>query len=461
MNGVRHRLRAGASRVRLEAPVGGPMMGYGARSAGALGTRDPLYARALYLSEQSDWIWIELDLCLLAPSHAEVIRARVAERTGVPAPRVMVACTHTHSGPETGLFAALGRAPTPAPAARLLDAAVEVAARARAAAVPARLGIGHATASIGRNRRLEGGPVDPEILVARIDRDEGGPLAVVYIHGCHPTVLGHDNLRYSADWPGAASRGIEAALPGALGFFALGAHGDVDPRTRGLQDLALADQSRGASDEQMEALGREVGEAVAQTAAGIVPDADAPVCSRATSVVVPVHGADGEPEARAAALEAARLRAVSALALDPALDPDVGAWFRLIAERTAALPADDARPRIAAVRAYLRDRTAPYFAGGLCPSLSLQVLRLGPAALLTLPAEATTDVGLAWKARLGGAPGSVLSIANGWFRYLPDARNFAEPEAGQHYEILMSTFVPDAATRLLEAGESLLRSMRC
>ena len=92
--------------------------------------------------------------------------------------------------------------------------------------------------------------------------------------------------------------------------------------------------------------------------------------------------------------------------------------------------------------------------------MSLQVLRLGPAAFLALPAEATVDVGLDWKGRLDGAPGAVLSIANGWLRYLPHPRNYAEPEADRHYEILMSTLVPDAATRLLDAGEELWTSMR-
>ncbi len=436
------------------------MMGYGARTGSAVGTRDPLYARALYLSEQCECIWIELDVCLLAPSQAEAIRARLAERTGVPARRVLVACTHTHSGPETGLFAALARAPTPRSAARLLDAAVEAGARARAAAAPARLGVGRAEAHIGRNRRIADGPVDPEILVVRIDRADGGPLAVLYAYGCHPTVLGHENLRYSADWPGAASRAIEAALPGALGCFALGAHGDVDPRTRGLQDLAIANQSLGARDDEMEALGRDVGEAVAHAAAGLATDSDAPVRCGTTSLVLPVHGAAAGADAHAAELAAGRLRALAALDLDPALDLSVGAWFQRIGERTASLPADEARPRIAAVRAYLRDRTAPFFAGGLAPSVSLQVLRLGPAVFLALPAEATVDVGLDWKGRLAGAPGTVLSIANGWLRYLPHPRNYAEPEAGRHYEILMSTLVPDAATRLLDAGEDLWTSLR-
>lgn len=449
-------LRAGVARVPLEPPLGGPMMGYGARSGGARGVRDPLYARALYLAGRDDCVWLELDVCLLAPAQADAVRWRVAERIGVPPPRVLVACTHTHSGPETGLFAALGGAPTPPAAARLLDVAVEAAARARASAGPARLGVGREEARIGRNRRRADGPLDPELLVVRIDREGGGPLAVVYVHGCHPTALGSDNLDYSADWPAAASRSVEAALPGALGFFALGAHGDVDPRTRGLLDFAAPGQSVGVSYEETEALGREVGAAAARAAAAIEPTRDAPVRAAAGTVVVPVHGAERGADARREALAATRRRAQQALGLAPDDDPDVGGWFVRIAERTAGLAPDEARPRIAAARRYLRDRTAPHFAGGLAPAVSVQVLALGPARFAALPAEPTVDVGLDWKARLAGAPGAVLGIANGWLRYLPHPRNFAEPDAELRYEIAMSTLTPDAAPRLLDAAESLL-----
>jgi len=449
-------LRAGAARVPLDPPLGGPMMGYGARQGVARGVRDPLYARALYLAGRDDCVWLELDLCLLARTQADAVRWRVAERTGVPPARVLVACTHTHSGPETGLFAALGGAPTPPAAARLLDAAVEAAARARASAGPARLGVGRGEAHIGRNRRRADGPVDPEVLVVRVDREDGAPLAVLYVHGCHPTALGSDNLEYSADWPAAASRAVEAALPGALGLFALGAHGDVDPRTRGLLDFAAPGQSVGVSYEETEALGREVGEAAARAALAVEPVRDAPVRVASGAVAVPVHGAERGAEARREALAEARRRAQEALGLRPDEDPDVSGWFARISERTAGLAPAEARPRIAAARRYLRDRTAPHFAGGLAPSVPVQVLALGEARFAALPAEPTVDVGLDWRARLGGAPGAVLGIANGWLRYLPHPRNFAEPDADLRYEIAMSTFVPDAALQLLDAAAALL-----
>ena len=50
-------------------------------------------------------------------------------------------------------------------------------------------------------------------------------------------------------------------------------------------------------------------------------------------------------------------------------------------------------------------------------------------------------------------------IANGWLRYLPHERNFAEPNAEQKYEILQSTLHPAAATRLLERAAALLQEL--
>jgi hypothetical protein len=268
-------------------------------------------------------------------------------------------------------------------------------------------------------------------------------------------VLGHENLDYSADWPGAASRAIEAALPGATALFALGAHADVDPRTRGLLDFAVEGQSAGESFAVMEALGREVGDAVAGAAGAIRTTADAPVAAGARALVLPVHGADRDAGAREALLEDARRRALEALDLRADADPGVGELFAMTHARTRHLPRDEARRRIAVARRYLRDRTAPRFAGALAPRVEAQLLRLGDAWLLGLPAEATVDVGLDWKARLAGAPGAVVSIANGWYRYLPHPRTFAEPDADLRYEIAMSTFVPDAAARLLDAGSAL------
>ncbi len=448
-------LVAGAARSPLPLPLGAELMGYALRRGGADGTLDPLFARGLYLRGGSDLLLVSLDVCLVAVAQAWDVRTRLAARTGIARERIVLLSTHTHSGPETGMGALVAGQPPPPHVEALLAAAVEAGCRAVAAAGPARLGAGATTVAIGRNRRREGAPVDPQARVVRIERADGAPLAVVWLHGCHPTVLGHDNLSWSADWPGAANVTIEAALPGALAFFVLSAHGDVDPRTRGVQDLARPGRSRGESPEVMCQLGREVGGRVAETAAGLSTSADAPIAAASTRVSLVVHGGADEARARDA-LAARRRAALDALGLASDARARTQELYRLCEECVATLPEAEARERVARVRLYLRDRLAPSIAGARSAAVEVQALRLGESRWLALPLEPTVRVGLDWTARCTEASAAVLSIANGWLRYLPHPEDFDEPQAHQGYEVLSSTFVPDAATRLLDAGQDLL-----
>ncbi len=451
-------LVAGAARIPLAPPLGLEMMGYALRQGRAEAVVDPLFARALYLRGPQDLLLVALDLCLIAPAQAREVRGRLVERTGVPAERIVVTCIHTHSAPETGLGAILAGRAAPDHVAPLLAAAVEAGAKAVAGAGPSRLGLGATALSIGRNRRREDGPVDQSVRILRVDRDDGAPLAIVWLHGCHPTVLGHENLAYSADWPGTANAAIEAALPGALSMFLLSAHADVDPRTRGLQDLARSNRSLGSGVEVMRAIGNEAGAAVTEEAARIETVRDVPFGAGAARVTLPVHGGSNADEG-AAALAERRREALAALDLPADAKLRMQELYQRADERIAALPPDEARERVARVRLYLRDRSAPFFAGGRTHEVEVQGIRIGEARWLGLPLEPTVRVGLDWQARTGSRQSAVLSIANGWLRYLPHPQDFAEPPAHQGYEVLTSTFVPEGAVRLLEAGERVSASL--
>ncbi len=448
-------LRAGVSRVELDPPLGLPMMGYGARHGVAGDRHDPLTVRAVFFENQGHaFLLVEVDVCLLAVQQAAAVRDRISARTGLAPTQVMIACIHTHSAPDTGLLRVLLGRPVPQEIGALLDQVVEAAVAACEAAQPARLGVGTAPVSIGRNRRSQGASVDPDAIVLRVDRADASPLAVLYIHGCHPTVLGHDNLAYSADWPGAASAVIEAALPGSVAVFALGAPADVDPRTRGLLDLSIRDQSVGVGFDEMEGLGREVGHAVAKVAADLETSAAVEIAAASRPIRLPVHGARQGESGRRAVLDRRRREALRALGLDEDLEPGVAEWYRLEAEHTAGLAAAEVRERSSRVRLLLRDQTAKRIAGDLAADVEVQVARIGCVWLLGLPLEVTVDVGQAWRAEVGQA-GSVVSISNGWLRYLPHADHFDEPQARHKYEILNSTFVPEAADALLAAGLAL------
>jgi hypothetical protein len=446
---MRAELAAGTSAVALPVEVGQPMLGYAARTAPAAALHDPLHARALALrGDGGDCLLVSLEVCLIAPVQADAVRAELARRTGVGVERILVACIHTHAGPDTGIAAVAAGKPPPAHAALLFDAAVAAGEAAWRSAGPARLAHGLAEARIGANRSRAGGPLDPEALVLRVDDERGAPLAVLYSYGCHPTALGPENLAWSADWPWAAGRRIAEALPGANPIFLLGAHADVDPRTRGVKDLAETGKTSGVGFDEVERLGRELGEAVAKAALAASPAGRGAVGALAGRVRLPAHREDAE----------ARRRALEALGLPPDADPSTNDLFRLETERTRELPPEERRERIARVRTYLRGRMAPRFAGGAEADVEVQVLRLGDARLAALPLEATAEVGLDWKARVP-APAALLSIANGWLRYLPHERHFRAPGAERHYEVMMSTFEADAATRLLDEAERLERAL--
>ncbi len=441
--------RAGVSAVSFPLEIGAPMMGYGARTGTAERANDPLYARALYLCSDSDLLIVACDLCLMGPGQAAELRARLASETGVSAERIAVTCIHTHSGPDTGLMQFLSGQPLPGHVPPIFDAVVAAGVQAFQAAEPARLSIGHGTARIGRNRRRLDGPVNEDILSLRLDRADGDPLALAYTYGCHPTALGHENLAYSADWVGAANRAISEAQPGVTPIFWLSAHSDVDPRTRGLLDLAIPGQSLGVGFDEVELLGREVGMAALEAAGRAEPVSEPRVGAASARLRIPVH----------AELESERREAFEALDLPLDAEVSTGELFAMEHARTADYPVDQKRERLARVRRYLRGRTALHFVGGSEPEVEAQVLRIGPVWLLALPAEPTVDVEADWRERMG-KEAAVLSIANGWLRYLPHPRNFEEPNAHHSYEVLMSTLVPDAAERLLAEGVRLAQVLR-
>src|SRR5262249_3689435 len=80
------------------------------------------------------------------------------------------------------------------------------------------------------NTMVPTSPVDPTVSVLRLDDASGKPLAILVNYACHPVVLGSDNLRYSADYPGVTERVVEEQLGGSpLALFLQGGDGDINP----------------------------------------------------------------------------------------------------------------------------------------------------------------------------------------------------------------------------------------
>ena len=257
--------RAGASRRDITPPADTPIIGYTQRydlhpRGGHGGVLDPLFATVLVLDDGAHrLVLIALDLCILETEVAGRIRARLAPLAGTPPAHIVLACSHTHSGPypwdpawpgepienvgpgilgpssaayfaqlSDALAAAVGAAVTDLAPARLRSAETDLPhAYNRRVRLPGG-GVGHAW-----DARVWTGPApapasDPRLVLLSVERDSRPPI-LVWNAGAHPVTLGKESNVVSADWPGAVRTRLESAYPGALTLFLNGASADAHP----------------------------------------------------------------------------------------------------------------------------------------------------------------------------------------------------------------------------------------
>ena len=231
---------------------------------------DPLMAKILVLDDGSHKaVIVSLDVMEATTPIVNGVRGGVQRELGIDPSVVLINASHNHRTSDQE-------------AQDLVERVVGGVKRASQNMAPARIGVG-----VGRedhvtmNRRLrmkDGtqwtirrstpspadaevaglGPFDPQIGLLRVDTLDGKPLALVYNFAGHP-YAGVPDGGATADYPGFASRVIEAAWPGAVALFVQGAGGDVTPV--GFKNLEVPQPT--------EALGRRLGLSALEAAQGI------------------------------------------------------------------------------------------------------------------------------------------------------------------------------------------------
>ena len=219
-------MRAGCARQAITPPLGIPLAGFSARTTGARGVHDDLYARAVVIEDGATRLALAIcDLCEIDDRFVAETRRRIEAAAEIPAHAIMIAATHTHAAPAT--FPLYSAAPDPTWLDALSERLTDTVTAALRDLAPARLAVGVGReATVGRNRRRPDGPIDPTLTVIRIDRDAAAPIHLVH-YACHPTVLGPDNLLMSRDFVGFAVDAVERAV-GGFALFANGACGDIN-----------------------------------------------------------------------------------------------------------------------------------------------------------------------------------------------------------------------------------------
>ena len=94
-------MRAGVALTDITPPVGTRLSGFAGRPVPGFvstGVRDPLRATVLWLEGA---LVVALDVIGLTPRDDRALRRRLAVAVGCAPEAVLIACSHTHSGPAT------------------------------------------------------------------------------------------------------------------------------------------------------------------------------------------------------------------------------------------------------------------------------------------------------------------------------------------------------------------------
>lgn len=233
-------LRAGvgvASINPLEAGLKTQLGGYGERlGEPAHGTHDTINAKALLLHDgERHAAIIALDVCSL-PVNLLKESLDAAGIEGLTLDNVLMPASHTHGGtegfsldrrntfgnPRVGIFDE-----------KVLDFTVSRVAQALRAAKenlqPVTVASGNTTLPGFTANRRGDAFIDEELVLLRLDKADGSPLAFVVNFTAHGTFMTEKEMLVSGDWAGNMQRTVEDLVPGVTCLYFNGAEGDIRP----------------------------------------------------------------------------------------------------------------------------------------------------------------------------------------------------------------------------------------
>ena len=396
---------AGAARIDITPQVPVWLDGM-IRDKRSQGVHDPLHARCLVIGNSPDdcHAIVAVEVCALASDTCDAARQAAARATGIAAQNIIVAATHTHSGPACfGFFNEREHVYNEWLVGRIADCV----ATAYAGLQPAAAGHGAATEdSISHYRRLladDGhvvmnwelfpaerlrgalGEADPEVGVLKVTQaaDPARVIALLFTHSGHPNVMSGDNLLISSDYPGHACRLLEARY-GAVAMFVNGAQGSVD--IDGLRDRDWEGVTR---------LGDKLARAVTQAADAVTPAA-AKVSGARVAYTVPRRQISDEQLAWADDVLQRTGGAVTAMA-DGVGDDYLAVLYR-------QLRAD----------------------AGKSISVEQVAVAVADSAWVSFPGELYTEIGMAIKRQSPWQRTYIIGLANSYAGYFPTRKAIGE-----------------------------------
>ena len=282
--------QVGFGRGDITPPLPVSLAGFGSPQL-ATEVHDPLEVHAVFIDDAGVAVCLVVcDLLGMSASFAAPARAAVADALRLAPGAVLVASTHTHSGPSAMDGTEVLGWETPAGYGQTIVAGcVAAAVAAKAASLPGRLRYRRAPLPAGLSLNRRGHPYAPwyAVLDAVADGDgsAGALLGSVANLAIHPVALGPECLAVSADWVAPFRQAVRDRT-GAPAVMLSGALGDVNPAHVHRQD----NDCRADGFAEAAALGAEAAEGVMATAGGaeIIDGALRVVAER--TIEVPIGG---------------------------------------------------------------------------------------------------------------------------------------------------------------------------
>ena len=430
--------KAGFAEATITPEVGQEMPGMLQKRFGK-SIHDDLFVTAMVLDDGiAPVAFVGVDSLSVKRSVVLSARQQIAAHTAIPAENTMVGASHTHNGgPLADCF--LSEA-DPAYCQMVADRIAAAVTEAWEKREPCRLAIGSGSEdAVAFNRRFimkdgterthpgkgnadtlrPAGPIDPAVGVIGAFGEGDQFLGAFVNFTCHCT-LGVGGAGFSADYPYYMRKLIRQGMdaPEAGVVFANGACGDV----------TQVDNQTVRARESGEAWGRYVGTGVAAEALKILtlPDnATEDITLACRSTMLNLQPRDLDPETVADAQ-----RILAARAEDTWTNDEI--WAREIAlldqmnQEEPLVPAE------------------------------IQVLQIGPAAIVSLPAEYFCQFGLDIKAQSPYAATFVVELANGCVGYVPNAQAVRDQSGYEPRTARSSKLVPETGDQLAAAAIALL-----
>ena len=185
-------------------------------------------------------IMISAAVCLIKTEIADELRKIISEENNIGINNIVIASTHTHSGPALQDQSGWGNLDEEYYNNIFKPAVLKATADALASIEEVKVGFATGDSLVGVNRRelnLENniilgqkpwGPFDPKMTVISFKNNKDEVVANIIHYGAHQTAAGNLPV-ISRDWSGVMTDALEAESGGITVFFN-GPEGDVGPR---------------------------------------------------------------------------------------------------------------------------------------------------------------------------------------------------------------------------------------